>query len=61
MDFGNIDVQQVLEVVAQVIGILSVVAAATPNPIDNVVLASLRKAIDLGAFNFWNAKNEVKK
>jgi len=51
------DVQKVTEIALQVIGILSVVAAATPNPVDNAVLIVLRKLIDLGALNFWHAEN----
>ena len=45
----------------KVIGVLSVIAAITPTPVDNAILAFLRKVIDLGAFNFLNAKNEEKK
>ena len=51
------DVQKVTEIALQVIGILSVVAAATPNPADNAALIVLRKIIDFGALNWWNAEN----
>lgn len=44
----------------KVIGLLSMVAAITPTNVDNAVLAFLTKAINYGAFNFWNAKNEEK-
>ncbi len=54
------DAQQVVEIVTQVIGVASIIAAFTPTPIDNAVLVAIRKIIDLGAFNFLNAKNEKK-
>ena len=42
----------------KVIGALSIIAAITPTPIDNAILAGLKKIITLGAFNFWFAKND---
>lgn len=39
-----------------VITICSAIAAATPNTWDNEVMAAIRKAVDLGALNFWNAR-----
>lgn len=42
----------------KVIGVLSIIAAVTPTPIDNAVVLFLRKLVDFGAFNFWSAKND---
>jgi hypothetical protein len=56
----DINPQQILEVATQVIGVASIIASITPTPVDNVVLVTLRKLIDLGAFNFLHAKNKEK-
>lgn len=49
---------QVAEIVAAVIAVCSVIAAFTPTPVDNAILAKVRKLIDLGALNVLNAKNK---
>jgi hypothetical protein len=54
------DIQNILEIATSVIGVLSIVASFTPTPIDNVVLVALKKALDMGAFNFLHAKNAEK-
>jgi Na+-transporting NADH:ubiquinone oxidoreductase subunit NqrD len=51
------DVQKITEIALQVIGVCSVIAAATPTPIDNAALVIVRKIIDFGALNWWNADN----
>ena len=48
------------EVALQDIGVLSVVAAITPTPIDNAVLVMLKKIINAGAFNWLEAENKKK-
>ena len=42
------------------IGILSIIAALTPTPIDNAILIALKKAINLGGANWLNAENKHK-
>ena len=49
--------KEILEIATQVIGVLSIVASITPTPIDNGILLVLKKALDIGAFNFGRAKN----
>jgi hypothetical protein len=51
------EITEILEIAAQVVGILAIVASFTPTPIDNVVLVALKKALDFGAFNVGKAKN----
>jgi hypothetical protein len=55
MDITN--VQEVLEVVTSVIGIASVFTAFLPPQVSGVLLI-LKKALDMGAFNFLHAKNK---
>ena len=43
-----------------IIGILSIIATVTPTPVDDGVLAVLRKMLNLGAMNFAQSEN-VKK
>ena len=43
-----------------VIGILSIVAALTPTPVDNVVLGVLKAAVNAGGFNWGGASNAKK-
>ena len=40
-----------------VIGILSIIATITPTPVDDGVLAVLRKVLNLGAMNFGQSEN----
>jgi len=42
------------------IGLLSIIAALTPTPIDNAILIAIKKAINLGAFNWAEAENAKK-
>lgn len=46
------------ELVLQVIGLFSIIAAVTPNKKDNELLAHVRKFIDALAMNVLNAKNK---
>jgi hypothetical protein len=57
MDLAN--TKEVLEIVTSVIGIASIFAAFLPQPAGGILLA-LKKAIDMGAFNFLHAKNQTK-
>jgi len=43
--------------ISALIGILSMIAAFTPTPVDDGVLAILRKVLNLGGFNFGESKN----
>lgn len=40
--------------------VLAFIATLTPTETDNLILAKLKKLLDLIAFNFGNAKNEGK-
>jgi hypothetical protein len=42
----------------EIIGIAAVVAAATPNTVDDNLLAKARSVLDFIACNFGNAKNQ---
>lgn len=46
--------------VADIIGILSIIATITPTPVDDGILAVLRKLLNAGAMNFGESEN-VKK
>jgi len=52
------DILNILEVATSVVGILSVVASITPNPVDNAVLLGLNKVLNIGAFNIGKARNK---
>ena len=52
------DLLNILEIATSVVGILSVVASITPNPVDNAVLLGLNKALNVGAFNVGKARNK---
>jgi hypothetical protein len=52
------DILNILEIVTSVVGVLSVVASLTPNPVDNAILLGLNKALNIGAFNIGKAKNK---
>jgi len=54
------DLTRYAEIALQVIGLLSVVAAVTPTPVDNAILITLKKLINLGAFNWLQAENKIK-
>jgi len=43
-----------------IIGILSIVAAITPTPVDNALLIALKKIVNAGAFNWAEAENKKK-
>jgi hypothetical protein len=53
------DIQTGLEVVTSVIGIASIFTAFLPAPVGGILLL-LKKALDMGAFNFLHAKNAEK-
>ena len=52
--------EQILTIIATVVASASAVAALTPNTTDNKVIGSIRKLLDLLAFNVKHAKNEKK-
>ena len=52
------DILSIIEVATSVVGVLSVVASITPNPVDNAVLLMLNKALNIGAFNVGKAVNK---
>ena len=52
--------KEIAEIALQVIGVLSVIAAVTPTPVDNAVLIVLKKIINLGGFNWLEAENAKK-
>ena len=52
--------QAVIELILQVIGVLSVIATVTPTPVDNVVLVALRKVLNLLAMNWAQSENKKK-
>ena len=52
--------KEIAEIALQVIGVLSVIAAVTPTPVDNAVLIVLKKIINLGGFNWFEAENAKK-
>ena len=45
---------------ADILGVLTALAAITPNKLDNAVLIFLRKLLDVGAFNFLYSENKTK-
>lgn len=51
------EIEKYLSYATSVIGILSIIAAVTPTPIDNAVLVVLKQIINLGGFNFGGAEN----
>jgi len=52
--------KEIAEIALQLIGVLSVIAAVTPTPVDNAVLIVLKKIINLGGFNWLEAENAKK-
>ena len=46
------------EIIAAVVGVFSIIAAATPNKTDDSIMALVSKIINLVAFNFGNAENK---
>lgn len=60
MEFDATRIPEYLQWATQVIGVLSIVAAVTPTPIDNAVLVFLKKVIDFGGANFLSAENKKK-
>jgi len=52
------EIQAITEIVLQVIGLFSIIAAVTPTPVDNTILMVLKKIIDLGALNIGQAKKK---
>ncbi|MEB3323403.1 MAG: hypothetical protein VKI81_11320, partial [Synechococcaceae cyanobacterium] len=43
-----------------IIGILSIVAALTPTPVDNAILGLLKTLTNIGGFNWGGARNAEK-
>ena len=52
------DILSIIEIATSVVGVLSVVASITPNPVDNAILLGLNKVLNIGAFNVGKAKNK---
>lgn len=52
-------VRDIADIATSVIGVASIFAAFLPQPAGGILLA-LKKAIDMGAFNFLHAKNAGK-
>ena len=46
--------------IADVVGLLSVIAVVTPTPKDDMILIALRKLLNLGAMNFGQSENKFK-
>jgi len=46
--------------VTDAIGLLSIIAALTPTPVDNAVLGLIKAVINVGAGNWGGARNEKK-
>ncbi len=44
------------EIVTQVVGVASMIAAVTPTTKDDSIVKKVKTVIDFFAFNFWNAK-----
>ena len=57
----GLSLEQVLLCVTSVISVAATLAALTPSPKDDGLVAKLRKMVDFLALNFGNAKNEEKK
>ncbi len=53
---ANLPMEQILAV----IGALSMIATFTPTPVDDGILAALRKVLNLLAFNWGEAENARK-
>lgn len=51
------NIQNIAEIVAQVIGVAAVIAAITPTPVDDGILATLKKVLNILAMNVGQAKN----
>lgn len=49
-------VDELLEIVSAAVALASLVAALTPNPKDDGIVAKLRKVVDVIALNVGNAK-----
>lgn len=60
MDFANVSIGDVLNLVSNVVAVAAFVAAFTPNQADDAIVAKVRKVVDILAFNFGNAKNQTK-
>lgn len=54
------DVQRWIEIALQVVGAASMIAALTPNPTDNAVLAVIKIGLNALAANWGAAENKVK-
>lgn len=54
------ELQSYAEIATSVIGVCSIIAAITPNPVDNAVLVAIKKAINLAAINVGCAENKYK-
>lgn len=46
------------QIITSIIGVFSMIAAATPNKTDDSIVAFISKIINLLAFNFGKASNE---
>lgn len=56
MNFDTI--VQVFDIVSSVVGVAAMIAALTPTPADDSILAVVRKVLDFVGGNFLHAKNK---
>lgn len=50
-------IAEIIEVAAHIVAAAAVVAAITPTPKDDGIVALLRKALDFAAMNWGHARN----
>lgn len=51
-------ISQIFDIVSSIVGTAAMIAAITPTPKDDMILGTVRKAIDFVGFNFMFAKNK---
>lgn len=51
-------ISQIFDIATSVVGTAAMIAALTPTPKDDIILGTLRKALDFVGFNFLFAKNK---
>lgn len=58
MDLTQWDAKQIWAALTTLVTVAAAIAAMTPSPKDDSIVAKLRGLLDVIAFNFWNARNE---
>jgi hypothetical protein len=58
MEFILSNVPEIIQVLSLVVAAAASIAALTPSPKDDGLVAKVRKVIDFLAMNFGNAKND---